>query len=174
MTSQRKSLTQPLSVVAPDWMKLLYADVASTGSIAETARRIGVTRSALSGLINQTPTSPYVNGKASTENLAAKVRATIGLFECPFLSQEYGDTKMLSGLECQSYAGIQVPPTNSPRAMQHWRACQGCHRKPKASEQSIKTHKVFAAYEHPQQAGVIDKVTLPLPEVGAPQIQEAA
>lgn len=176
MTSQHKSAALTVGVDMPDWMQLLHTDIASTGSIAETARRVGVTRSALSGLINQTPSSPYVNGKASTETVAAKVRATIGLFECPFLSQEYGEAKTLSGLECQSYANIQAPPTHSPRAMQHWRACQGCHRKPNAALRSPVAAKPIEVMhlKDCQQAGIIDKVTLPLPEVGAPQIQEAA
>lgn len=148
---------------APDWMHLLHADVAHTGSISATARRVGVDRSALSGLLNQTDSSPYVNGKSSTASLAAKVRATIGLLECPFLSQEYGEARKLSGLECRGFACIPTPPTQSPRAMQHWRACQGCRHKPQHPAQPV-------ASGAPQQAGIIDKFTLPLPVVGGPQI----
>jgi hypothetical protein len=184
MTLLNKS-TPAISANAPDWMQLLVADVASSGSIAATARRVGVDRSAVSGLLNQTTSSPYVNGKASTETLADKVRSTIGLLECPFLSQEYGEARKLSGLECQSYARILVPPTQSPRAMQHWRACQQCSHKPRvaAAEPVIvkpiqKIGRVGPVnneiYSHAgcltQQAGIIDVVTLPLPEVGAPQI----
>jgi hypothetical protein len=156
---------------SPEWLRLLINDVSHTGSIAATARRIGIDRSALSGFLNGTSTSPYINGTASTKRLEAKVLATIGQMVCPFLSQEYGEDRHLTGLECRSYALIPHPPTHSPRAMQHWRACQSCGNKPAAMRmvevKPIKTTDV-------QQAGVIDTVTRPLPEVGAPQVDLAA
>lgn len=171
---------------APEWVQVLYQDIASTGSIAATARRVGVDRSGLSGFLNNTASSPYVKGTCSTAGLATKVMSTIGLFACPFLSEEYGEERKISGLTCAEYAGIKEPPTHNPRAMRHWRSCQGCQFKPRQAltEQKIPTptrkigrvgtleSEICPLTGSPQQAGIIDKVTLPLPVIGAPQVME--
>lgn len=176
-TANKHKSLPALNNEAPEWYRLIVEDVANTGSIAATARRIGIDRSALSGFLNRTSSSPYINGKASTDRLAAKVLATIGKLVCPFLSQEYGEERRLTGLECRNYACIPNPPTQSPRAMQHWRACQRCAHMPKmlVRADSVKPVEKIASLvpvqgdivarltnDHVQQARIIDKVTLPL------------
>jgi hypothetical protein len=215
-----------------NWLDILRADVKATGSIAETARRVGVSRPAISQVLNRI--GHYATGKASTAKLESKVMNSIGLVVCPFLSEFHGAAHRITGLQCREYAYRENAPTTSPREMQHWRACQGCTKRvspaPEVKElkrlavpaQKATVGKVGNAtsgeeayqegwdciggpndcpYPIPdrrsdywklgfeqrrdfdkklrtkakggdvQQAGVIDKVTLPLPEVGAPQVQ---
>ncbi|WP_136414772.1 helix-turn-helix transcriptional regulator [Herbaspirillum sp. ST 5-3] len=164
----------------PEWMAILRADVQATGSIADTARRIGVSRPAISQILNGI--GPYGTGKSSTVRVAEKVMNTIGLIACPFLSQDRGTEYRITGLQCREYAYRTTPPTNSPRDMRHWRACQGCSKRvpaaavatPETPKPARKIGKVGAVNNeiYCQQAGVIDKVTLPLPVVGGPQVEE--
>lgn len=222
-----------------EWMQILRADIAATGSISKTAIRVGIARSGLSAIINATASSPYANGKASTAKVAERVMNTIGLVACPFLSEYHGAEQRITGLQCREYAYRENPPTSAPREMQHWRSCQGCEKrvKPAASipiqikpraqpsarpvafggkagsgdeayqegwdciggptdnpyptedarsdywDTGFKQRRDFDRKERArinklgaesQQAGIIDKVTLPLPEVGAPQIAATA
>lgn len=232
----------------PDWIAILRADVAATGSITKTADRVGVSRGAISAIIGQTASSHYVSGKCSTAKIERRVMDTIGLIVCPFLSAGYGEEKRITGLECRDTSYRENPPTNSPRAMAHWRACQTCEKRvpgPVAKVTPVAIVKTNAgvskvpstiaaaskatgpeeAYQEgwdciggpgdnpypvedarsdywdtgfkqrrdkdrelnqkmrarlakldakpadePQQAGIIDKVTLPLPVIGGPQV----
>ncbi|MBC7857984.1 MAG: hypothetical protein H7Z39_04230 [Burkholderiaceae bacterium] len=218
-------------------MQILRADIKASGSVAATATRVDINRSALSGILNYTSSSPYVTGKASTDKVAERVMNTIGLVGCPFLSEHHGADHRITGLQCREYAYRTNPPTNSPRDMRHWRACQHCDKRVKpaavaeakpAKEKAEKAGATYglstsgdAAYyegwdstcagpddnpypvedarsdywslgwkqrresekkarermatmgaEPQQQAGIIDKVTMPLPEVGGPQIAD--
>lgn len=111
------------------WFLLLRADVDASGSIAATAARVGVSRGALSAILNQTPTSPYVSGKASTAKIEARISSTLGQIVCPFLTTMMERDHQITGLECREYSSRDSPPTNSPRAMSHWRACQTCEKR---------------------------------------------
>jgi hypothetical protein len=156
-----------------EWVAIVRADVAATGSINKTALRAGVSRGLLSAILNRTATSPYVNGKASTAKVEEKVMNTIGMVACPFLSEYHCAEHRITGLQCREFAYRTNPPTNSPREMQHWRACQGCSKRVKAAVPApvvAKPCKVPVT-DGRQQAGIIDKVTLPLPVVGGPQVQ---
>lgn len=99
------------------WTELFTAAVADT-SAAEVARRLGVSRTAVS-LIH--------NGKypASTERFATRVLTVYGRVACPHLQAE------IPFAECRAHHTREAP-TSSPFAMRHWRACQGCpnRRKP--------------------------------------------
>lgn len=187
-----------LSVKAgPDWMQILRDDIASTGSISKTAERVGIARSSLSAIINNTASSPYATGKASTAKVEERVMNTIGMVACPFLSEYHGSEHRITGLQCREFAYRENPPTGAPREMQHWRSCQGCEKRvPPPTQETVtdkstlalpevgapmtkarrakppKDHEqeLTASREKIQQAGVIDRVTLALPEVGAPQI----
>jgi len=158
----------------PEWLAILRADAAATGSISKTAQRVGISRSAVSQILNCC--GPYGTGKADTSKVAEKVMNTIGLVECPFLSEYHGKEHRITGLQCREYAYRESAPTNSPREMQHWRACQTCPKRVKRGTQASvpgkPPRKTADVDEPPQQAGVIDKVTLPLPEVGGPLIQD--
>lgn len=180
----------PLADDAPEWMRILYADIAATGSITKTAQRIGVNRTGISQIIHKPAGSNYANGKASPAKLAEKVMNSIGMVVCPFLSGEHDAGHRITGLQCREYAYRANPPTNSPRDMRHWRACQGCDKRVKPGSviaapviklaQKIGrvgpvNNEIYGPVScltesAPQQAGIIDTVTLPLPEVGAPQI----
>lgn len=122
------------------WFALLRADVEASGSITATATRVGVSRGALSAIINQTATSPYVNGKSSTTKIEERILNTLGQIACPFLTEMMEREHRITGLECRDYSGRDSPPTNSPRAMSHWRACQTCEKRiaPKPSEEKVK------------------------------------
>jgi hypothetical protein len=111
------------------WFALLKADVQASGSIAATAARVGVSRGALSAILNQTESSPYVNGKSSTAKIEARISSTLDLKECPFLSTLMERPHRITGLECREHCARDSPPTNSPRAMAHWRACQTCPKR---------------------------------------------
>ncbi|MGB6053773.1 MAG: hypothetical protein WBG17_00890, partial [Burkholderiaceae bacterium] len=106
----------------PEWLRIVRDDIAASGSIAKTAARVGISRAALSQIINGI--GPYGTGKASTERVAKRVMNTIGRIVCPFLTAYHGKETRITGLECRDYAYRVNPPTNSPREMQHWRACQ--------------------------------------------------
>lgn len=163
----------------PEWLAILRADATATGSIAKTAERIGISRSAVSQILNGC--GPYGTGKANTDKVADKVMNSIGLVACPFLSQYHGKEHRITGLQCREFAYRASAPTNSPREMQHWRACQACPKRvaqgaaiaPRPAKPPRKVAKVGPVNNeiYCQQAGVIDKVTLPLPEVGGPLIE---
>jgi hypothetical protein len=161
MTKMKESNMTPTAKPEAEWIVIVRADVVATGSINKTARRVGVSRPALSQILNGI--GHYGTGKASTAKVEAKVMNTIGMVACPFLSEYHGAEHRITGLQCREYAYRDNPPTSVPRDMQHWRACQSC-----AKRVTVSAPKLPIALA--QQAGVIDKVTLPLPEVGAPQV----
>lgn len=157
----------------PEWLQILRADAQATGSISQTARRVGVSRPAISQILNGI--GHYGSGRASTAKVAEKVMNTIGKVVCPFLSSYHATEHKITGLRCREYAVRATAPTNSPREMQHWLACQGCaHR----ADQVTTPHKCRSKADRSltdeplQQAGVIDTRTLPLPVIGPPQIKQ--
>lgn len=111
------------------WFAMLQSDVQASGSIAATAARVGVSRGALSAILNQTESSPYVNGKSSTAKIEARITNTLGQIVCPFLTALMDGEYRITGLECREHCSRDSPPTNSPRAMSHWRACQTCEKR---------------------------------------------
>lgn len=113
------------------WIAIVRADVAASGSINKTAKRIGVSRPALSQILNGI--GHYGTGKASTAKVEEKVMNTIGMVACPFLSEYHGAEHRITGLQCREYAYRAKPPTNVPRDMQHWRSCQGCPKRVNAA-----------------------------------------
>ncbi len=219
-----------MTINEPQWMTILREDLDATKSITKTAARVGVSRPALSQILNGI--GPYGTGKASTDHIAKKVMSTIGMVACPFLSDYHASEQRITGLQCREYAYRVNPPTNSPRDMQHWRACQGCEKRvppasvivpPPTVAKPAKKLKVTVKHESEEQlcaAGhaahhegwsslarvqdnpyasqdtrhdhwengrnarsvfdlkqrntPVDISTLPLPEVGAPQLEESA
>lgn len=102
-----------------DWFTLLSAEVAKT-SRAEVAERLGVSRTAI---------SLVMNGKygADTGKIAARVLAVYDVVACPHLGRE------ISQGECREHAARAIP-TSSPRAVRHWKACQTCPNRPQPEE----------------------------------------
>lgn len=156
----------------PEWLAILHADIAASGSISKTAQRVGVSRPALSQIINGI--GPYGSGKASTAKVEEKVMNTIGLVACPFLSDFHGEARRITGLQCREYAYRANPPTNNPREMQHWRACQGCDKRVKPA--GIVAAPVFVkpARKIGRVGPVHNEIYEPAEEVTKPGVTQAS
>lgn len=147
-----------------DWFKGLQREV-DNSTKADVAKKMGICRAKLSQVMNGC--GAYGTGAASTAHIERDYRRTFEQLVCTH-------TQAPVGIDyCREHA-LASAPTQNPMRMMHWQSCQQCPHKPKALVQNHKQSKVSVAFEVPQQAGIIDTVTLPLPEVGAPQIQEAA
>lgn len=75
--------------------------------------------------VSRTTISLVLNDKypAKTEKIEAKVMDAYARVECPHLAETIGINA------CRGHA-LRTAPTNSPREMRHWRACQSCACKP--------------------------------------------
>lgn len=93
------------------WMTLLK-DAVDRTSKAAVAVELGVSRTTISLVVDD-------KYPASTDKIAERVLNTYGRITCPFLGSE------ITLAECKKHHTSTVP-TSSPRAMKHWRACQGC------------------------------------------------
>lgn len=106
------------------WLEILRQAVEDNPrGIAGVADQMGkgVSRTALSlVLANKYP--------AKTDRIAARVLDTFARISCPHL----GET--VTQAQCRHFAN-RAAPTNSPRDMRHWRACQACPHKPKGEAQ---------------------------------------
>lgn len=93
------------------WLTLLRQAEKAT-NITQVAARLKVSRTTISLVLA---------GKypANTDRIAARVMDVYGRISCPFLGSE------IVQAECRTQRSSAVP-TSSPRAMQHWRACQSC------------------------------------------------
>lgn len=156
-----------------DWFKGLEREVANSTK-ADVAKKMGVKRSRLSCVMNGL--GAYGSGAASTAHMERDYRRTFEQMECPHSGQSVG-----IGI-CRENA-LCAAPTHNPRQMMQWQACQQCAYKPKPLAEAAQKKKALniraVTAEPTQQAGIIDKVTLPLPVVGGPKIadqtsQEAA
>jgi len=112
----------------PSWLDLLRAEVA-VSSVTSAARRIGVSRSALSQVLNAC--GPYGTGRASVARIAERVMQEFGQVACPFLSEFKGELVTITRMQCRRVALKESAPLNSPRELRHWRACQTCAQRPK-------------------------------------------
>lgn len=129
-----------------DWFVSLQREVkASTQK--QVAERLGVSRSTLTVLLNGL--GEYGNGGAKTDRFEIRFRQAFEQIECPFNGETVGAT------HCREKA-LRSAPTHNPLQLNHWKACQDCRYKP------------APAKDLPMAA--IDTRTLPLPVVGAPQI----
>lgn len=74
--------------------------------------------------VSRTTISLVVDNKypAKTDKIAALVLHHYARVNCPHLGAEIGID------ECRAHAN-RTAPTNSPREMRHWRACQTCPNK---------------------------------------------
>lgn len=93
------------------WLTLLQQAVAAS-NITQVAAKLEVSRTTISLALSG-------NYPAKTDKIAARVLDVYGRISCPFLGAE------IVQAECRAQRSSAVP-TSSPRAMQHWRACQGC------------------------------------------------
>lgn len=160
-------INQP-SYFHTDWFKALLAEIAAK-NVTAVALKMGVARSTLSIFIHGA--GLYGTGKADPGNMEIRYRKAYEQLTCPHTQA------MVGVAHCRDMALVSAP-THNPTKMMQWQACQQCPFKPEAIKAATaqKLKSVKTAEEPVQQAGIIDKVTLPLPEVGGPQIanQEAA
>lgn len=96
------------------WRQLLI-DKVSASSKTQVALDLGVSRTAISLIVHD-------KYPADTKHIAHKVLDIYGRIRCPHLDRD------ISQAECREYHNAE-PPTSSPRAMKHWRACQSCMQK---------------------------------------------
>ena len=101
------------------WLALLADDVALTGSKAATARKIGISRTAVSLLLD---------GKYQAKDLGrvqAKVlEALAGRVPCPH------DRTDIARRACSDRATAPMPMSN-PAELRAWTACGACPNRPK-------------------------------------------
>lgn len=99
-----------------NWLALLTnAAEAHERGIAGVAEELDVSRTSISLVLS---------GKypAKTDKIEARVLQTYARVACPHLIET------ITIHICRSHAE-RAAPTNSPREMRHWRACQNCPHK---------------------------------------------
>ena len=113
----------PPSYMQEPWFALLKSRC--VGAVqAHIAKALGISATSLSMILNGT--GPYGEGKASTARIAERVTHTYGRYVCPHLTEEEGGIeRVITAEQCRSIAH-RLPPTGSPRDMQHWQACRKC------------------------------------------------
>lgn len=94
---------------------------------ARVAARLNVSGSTVGQVLRGT--GEYGTGKASTQRLAQRVLHRFGSYECPHLTEQYGEPRVITSDECRAVAHRATPPIGSPGLMSHWRACNSCPHK---------------------------------------------
>ena len=118
--------------MAEPWFALLAAHCASKRHY-EVAAQLGISTTALSMVLRGH--GPYGTGAAGTARIAQRVQHAFGTRECPHLTRESEGAQpvFIDAARCRRIAH-RAPPTQSPRDMQHWRACRQCpHFQPATS-----------------------------------------
>jgi len=158
-----KEMTKPAYFDAA-WFQTLKNEIANS-NITKVAEKIGISRPTLSIFMHGK--GLYGNGKASSANIEIRYRQAYEKLVCPHTGSEVGIA------HCRQVA-LCPAPNHNPLKMVQWQACQQCSYKPNAMvNDAITTSKPASASEQPtQQAGIIDKVTLPLPVVGGSQVHD--
>ncbi|BAS32810.1 MULTISPECIES: MarR family transcriptional regulator [Ralstonia solanacearum species complex] len=133
-----------------DWFAGLSREVTASTQAA-VAERMGIARSTLTILLRGL--GEYGAGRAKTDRIERIYRQTFERITCP------ATCKQVDIEHCRDTALGPVPMHN-PHKLNLWKACQKCPFRPtprKPRDQDI-----------PMAA--LDTKTLPLPEVGGPQI----
>lgn len=134
-----------------DWFIGLRREVdGSTQAIV--AQRMGIARSTLTVLLRGL--GEYGAGRAKTDRIERLYRQTYERITCP------ATCKQVDIDHCRATALLPAP-TQNPLKLNLWKACQQCEFKPKPRKAQDQEDMPMAA---------LDTKTLPLPEVGAPQI----
>jgi len=107
------------------WLTLLAADVEQTGSKAATARRIGISRTAVSlALAGKYPAE-------DTSRIEARVLAALaGRVPCPH------DRTDIARSDCADRAARPMP-MSSPTELRAWTACRACAHQPKETSDVV-------------------------------------
>lgn len=158
MSSKTKN---PQPYMSEAWYAGLMREV-SLSSKAAVGEKMGIKRSVISQVCNGC--GPYGDGRSSVKRIEQAYRRTYEQITCHHTRQ------VVNVEHCREMALCKAP-THNPLRMIHWQECQSCEFKPSAEVKSL-TKSAASEERTVQQAGIIDKVTLPLPEVGAPQVME--
>lgn len=167
----------PQAYMSEAWFAGLMHEVAQS-SKAAVGVKMGIKRTVISQVCNGC--GPYGDGRASVKRIEVAYLRAFEQIVCTHTQKEVGIDY------CRDMA-LRQAPTQNPMRMMHWQSCQSCQYKPNRSlnEQKISPpirkigrvgtieNSLYAPTGATQQAGIIDKVTLPLPVVGAPQVMEA-
>lgn len=148
-----------------EWFQGLVREVEATSKTA-VAARMDVARTTLSIFIHGK--GEYGTGRAKPDQMELRYRRAFEQLECTH-------TGVRVGIEhCRSIALGPVPMHN-PLKHQNWQACQECPFKPAPAAGMPPVAPVRRAKRQPQEPlpqAAIDRVTLPLPEVGGPQVAD--
>jgi hypothetical protein len=127
-------MTQQL-YMQEQWYLLLF-NVCKTTQRKQAAQALGVSAATVTQVLNGT--GLYGAGKASTDAIKAKVMHRYGAFECPHLTDLFGEARIITSDECRMHASRTTVPIGSPGAMAHWRACGNCAHKPQVLPAVVK------------------------------------
>lgn len=148
-----------------DWFAGFMSEVQHS-SITAVAAKLGIERTTISQVFNGS--GEYGKGTSSTGNIERAYRGHYEKLSCPHTQAQVGIN------HCRELA-LRAAPTHNPLQMQQWQACQQCRYKPAekiTAACAIRPDVDTLTVKVPQQAGIIDTVTLPPPEVGGPQISK--
>lgn len=104
----------------PHWVQLLANEVESSNR-TKAAKRIGISRTAVSLLLANNYSSP------STKRMESRVLAALDGIHCPAQGAN------ISTEQCREYRD-RPAPTHNPMAMRVWRVCQNCEHNPKRGQ----------------------------------------
>lgn len=99
-----------------DWLALLKADIAKSGSIDATANKLGYSRAAISLVMRD----KYQGNPAK---IIARILERCSPVACPHLGEEITEAM------CRGYRERPHPISSSMEAA-HWRACRRCPNNP--------------------------------------------
>lgn len=153
-------MNQPAKVCAymsEPWFAMLV-EACKREDQRRVGQRLGVSDSVISQALRGT--GAYGSGKASTTRLADRVVHKFGSFECPHLTEQYGEQRVITAAECRSYAHRATPPIGSPGLMQHWRACASCPHKPLSAPPVPRDPKPRSPRTAAQPAGTTTATTV--------------
>lgn len=111
----------------------------------QVAATLGVSAPTLSQVLNAS--GKYGTGEAGTDKVAERVIHHFGRYECPYLTEQNGHSEVIDADTCRTHAHRSAP-VGSPRAMQHWQACNQCVHK-----QHTAPHEPRAVKPRKQQQG---------------------
>lgn len=145
------------------WFIGLQREVKAS-TTAKVAERMGVSRPTLSILLNGL--GEYGKGTASTARIEMRYRQAFERITCTY------DGKQVDIEHCREKA-LGKAPNHNPMKMHHWQACQGCQYKPKPKAPPpvvVKRAPSKSGKQPDMPMAALDTKTLPLPEVGGPQV----
>jgi len=92
------------------------------GGVAAVARKVGISRPALSLLL-----AGRYPAKSTRQVEGRILRVLADRVVCPHLGVD------IAAADCREHA-LQPMPTSSPRALRHWHACQTCSHRPEGGQ----------------------------------------